>query len=89
MNRRNIYSFIALMAMGLSTVAEAKRNPRKGINFGIGLRLFDAQDQTKGQGDEKDSQKNTETSAVHPYLGLVLGDHFNLGVSGIFEEQSG
>jgi len=88
MSAKHIFKIIIMAAIGSSSIAEAKRNPRDGVNFGIGLRLFDAANQTNGQGDENDSQKNSETTAIHPYLGIVLGDHFNLGISGMFEEQS-
>jgi len=88
MNAKHIFNLILMATLGISSIAEAKRNPRDGINFGVGLRMFDIVNRTNGQGDEKDSQKNSETTAVHPYVGIVLGDHFNLGISGMFEEQS-
>lgn len=83
------YPFIIiLLSLSISGTSYAKRDKRNGFNFGVSLRLLDTEDKSlAGNETVKNSEIQTEVQSVRPYFGVVIFDAFNVGLSGLFENQ--
>ena len=82
--------FFIIMAIGLtSSLAEARRQSRDGFNFGAGFQLMNADDRGYAQTEnDSDSKVTHSRNGFQPHGGVVFADHFNLGISGLFETES-
>ena len=85
-----VSKFLVMAAMFFwAFEVEARRGERTGFNFGTSLGVSSGSDRGQSSSNE-DSRSAIDASAtsVQPYIGFVLGNHFNLGLSLGFQNSS-
>lgn len=78
---------ISFLSLALAGPAFGKRDRREGFNFGLGLRAIGSHADTTGRDGENDQIKTGGVQSVTPYFGYVVAERFNIGISGIFENE--
>jgi hypothetical protein len=79
----------AVATVALATEAFAGRRDREGFNFGTSFGYETGQDRNFAS-DSSSTKSNVDSSSssVSPYIGVVISDYFNLGISSIFRTAS-
>ena len=73
----------------LSQQGYAKKSKRRGFNFGSSFSFNSGNENGFASDDSPTQAKVTESgSSVSPYLGYVMGEHLNLGMSFSFADSS-
>jgi opacity protein-like surface antigen len=79
---------VMILGLSLSTAALARRDRREGFNFGLGLRAIDSSADTNGSEAKGDQKRLGGVQSVAPYVGYVLAEHINIGLTGVFENET-
>ncbi len=89
--KKLIFQTIVLLTgiIALGSEAFAGRRDREGFNFGTSFGYETGQDRNFAS-DTSSTKSNVDTSSssVSPYLGVVVSEYFNLGISSIFRSSS-
>ncbi len=77
-----------MMLMLGAEAAHARRSSRTGLNFGANLRIVN--DSDRGAASTESATKSNVSKTVNtvaPFLGFVLGDHLNIGISALTDQS--